>query len=97
MCENLSFSSPYKYEDLDEITLEQFMRKWFMSDRARDIFRSMVLASCGVETTEISALFYLAVLNSTRGLEFLRKEDVFFIEVCCSIIFFCKNYAVFRL
>lgn len=82
MCVGVSFTNPCKYRYLDEVTLEKFMKKWFMSGKARDIFRSLVLASCGVQTTQISTLFYLALMNSTRGLDFLRRENVFFIEVC---------------
>lgn len=77
----VSFSNPFKYAHLDRVTLEKFMKPWFLSEKAKDIFRSLVLRTCGVKTTEISALFYLALLNSMRGLDFLRNGDLFFVEV----------------
>lgn len=82
MYEDVSFSNPFRYAYLDYITLDNFMEKWFMSGKAKDIFRSLVLAKCGMKTTQISALFYLALIKSVKGLDFLQNnQEMFFIEV----------------
>lgn len=81
LCSRVSFREPYEQARLDRVTLEKFLKRWFMTGKARNIFRRLVLASCGVETTQMSALFYVAFLNSMRGLVFLRDEDLFFVEV----------------
>lgn len=81
LCEKVSFRDPFKQTRLDRVTLEKFLKRWFLTGKARNILRSVVLASCGVKTTQMSALFYLAFLNSMRGLEFLGNEDLFFVEV----------------
>lgn len=81
LCEDVSFSSPNKHTDLDRVSLETFLSEWSISGKAKNIFRSLVLKTCGASTTQISTLFYLAFLHSTGGLEFLRNDDTLFIKV----------------
>nr|CAD7259331.1 unnamed protein product [Timema shepardi] len=54
-------------KDLDMMTVETFLQKNLYTDTAREIVRTIVRNTFGMEASQLSALFFIAHVNGTQG------------------------------
>ncbi|KAJ8923059.1 hypothetical protein NQ315_001608 [Exocentrus adspersus] len=69
LCRKLRESDNSRYvKELSEVTLEQFINETVSSNAIHAVITHMVLCSSGLQPGEVSALFYIFLCLSTRGI-----------------------------
>lgn len=83
LTEEVTFSDPSKLEHLDETPLQTFIERHLSTKRAKNIFQTSIFATLGVNSKDVSTLFYLAFCRSTLGLSnhLLNEDDPLFVQV----------------
>ncbi|XP_018561137.1 probable flavin-containing monoamine oxidase A [Anoplophora glabripennis] len=69
LCRKIKVNETSKYiKQLNGKTLEEFINETVSSNAVRAVINHMVFVHCGVQSHEISALFYIFFCISTRGI-----------------------------
>ncbi|KAF5306923.1 hypothetical protein FQA39_LY00153 [Lamprigera yunnana] len=72
LCRNVQFSAPYasvEHHQFDLITIEEYITSYVPIPVSQNLIRNIIQTSCGLETSQMSLLFYLAYCNATGGMK----------------------------